>query len=122
MPQNYRSVLMTYIAREALPIEKYGHQPRLYALTHLVGQGQVYDDEIVFAATWLHDLGVFTGHRPEDPTELARWDNVVYAIQKAPRNPAGGRLSSGKDCFCFRDDPHASASIRSHNHRSNYCP
>ena len=84
MPQNYRSALMTYIQREALPIEKYGHQPRLYALTQLVGQGHTYDDEIVFAAAWLHDLGVFTGHRPEDPDELARWDNVIYAVAKAP--------------------------------------
>jgi uncharacterized protein len=32
----------------------------------------------------MHDLGVFTGHRPEDPTELAAWDHVAYAVKQAP--------------------------------------
>lgn len=84
MPRNYRSALTTYIAREALPAEKYGHQPRLYELTQLVGEGQTYDDDIVFAAVWLHDVGVFIGHRPEDRAQLARWDHVAYAVEKAP--------------------------------------
>jgi uncharacterized protein len=65
-------------------VDKFGHQPRLYALTKLVGEGITYDDEIVFAATWLHDLGVFVGHRPEEPAALAAWDNVRYAMEKSP--------------------------------------
>ncbi len=80
----FRQAIAEYIRREALPVEKYGHQPRLYALTRLVGEGQNYDDDVVFAAAWLHDLGVFIGHRPEDPQALAEWDNVRYAIEKAP--------------------------------------
>ena len=32
----------------------------------------------------MHDLGVFIGHRPEDPVALSKWDNVAYAAQKAP--------------------------------------
>ena len=44
----------------------------------------MYDDDVVYAAAWLHDLGVFIGHRPEDPLELSRWDNVAYAMKQAP--------------------------------------
>jgi uncharacterized protein len=43
-----------------------------------------YDDDVVYAAAWLHDLGVFIGHRPEDPEALSRWDNVTYAMDQAP--------------------------------------
>jgi uncharacterized protein len=81
---NFRSALAEYVRSQALPVDKLGHQPRLYALTQLVGRGLTYDDDVVYAAAWLHDLGVFIGHRPEDPVELARWDNVAYAMKKAP--------------------------------------
>ena len=82
---DFRSQLAEYVSSQALPIDKLGHQPRLYALTQLVGQGMSYDDDVVYAAAWLHDLGVFIGHRPEDPEALSRWDNVSYAIKQAPR-------------------------------------
>lgn len=65
-------------------MDKFGHQPRLDALTEAVGEGLSYDRDVVRAAAWLHDLGVFVGHRPEDPAELARWDHVAYACQHAP--------------------------------------
>jgi uncharacterized protein len=65
-------------------VDKLGHQPRLYALTQLVGEGLSYDDDVVYAAAWLHDLGVFVGHRPEDPVRLSGWDNVSYAMEHAP--------------------------------------
>ena len=81
---NFRLSLAGYVRSQALPVDKLGHQPRLYALTQLVGQGMSYDDDVVYAAAWLHDLGVFIGHRPEDPEELSRWDNVSYAMQQAP--------------------------------------
>jgi uncharacterized protein len=81
---DFRRAIQDYIAREAKPVEKYGHQPRLYALARQIGARQVYDDDVVFAATWLHDLGVFNGHRPEDLEALARWDNVAYAVERAP--------------------------------------
>jgi len=81
---NFRQAILDYIAREAKPVEKFGHQPRLYALTREIGAGQVYDDDVVFAAAWLHDLGVFAGHRPEDLAALSRWDNVAYAVERAP--------------------------------------
>ena len=81
----WRTAIAEYIRREAQPADKYGHQPRLYALTLKVGEGQTYDDDVVFAAAWMHDLGVFYGHRPEDPIALAGWDNVAYAMERAPR-------------------------------------
>jgi uncharacterized protein len=81
---DFRSRLAEYVSSQALPIDKLGHQPRLYALTQLVGQGMSYDDDVVYAAAWLHDVGVFIGHRPEDPEALSRWDNVSYAMKQAP--------------------------------------
>jgi len=81
---DFRSAIETYIAKEARPLEKFGHQPRLYALAIEVGRGLTFDDDVLFAAAWLHDLGVFYRHRPEDPEELAAWDNVEYAAQRAP--------------------------------------
>src|SRR5262249_3372788 len=39
---------------------------------------------VLYAAAWLHDLGVFVGHRPEEVAALAAWDNVTYAMSKAP--------------------------------------
>src|SRR5271170_1480655 len=80
----WRARVIEYIRREAKPVDKYGHQPRLYALTLAVGEGMTYDDDVVFAAVWMHDIGVFIGHRPEDPVALAAWDNVIYAITRAP--------------------------------------
>jgi uncharacterized protein len=82
---DFRRSIEEYIAREAKPLDKFSHQPRLYELTLRVGAGQTYDDDVVFAAAWLHDIGVFIGHRPEDPEALSKWDNVAYAMEQAPR-------------------------------------
>jgi uncharacterized protein len=82
---DFRDRIQEYIRQQARPIEKFGHQPRLYALTLQVGEGQTYDDDVIFAAAWLHDLGVFIGHRPEDPHVLANWDNTAYAMAKTPQ-------------------------------------
>lgn len=80
----FRTAIRDYIRIEAKPVDKYSHQPRLYALTRQIGKNLNYDDDVVFAAAWLHDLGVFVGHRPEDLEALSRWDNTVYACEKAP--------------------------------------
>ena len=80
----WRAALIAFIRAEANPPDKFSHQPRLYALCGAVGEGLTYNDDIVFAAAWLHDLGVFIGHRPEDPVALAQWDNVAYACRRAP--------------------------------------
>jgi uncharacterized protein len=81
---DFRSAIQEYVSREARPVDKFGHQPRLFALAKQVGAGHEYDDDILFAAVWMHDIGVFIGHRPEDPAELARWDNAAYAVERAP--------------------------------------
>ena len=80
----FRPRLAEYIRSQALPVDKLGHQPRLYALTQRIGDGLTYDDDVVYAAAWLHDLGVFIGHRPEDPILLSQWDNVRYAMEQSP--------------------------------------
>jgi uncharacterized protein len=72
-----------YIEGQARPVDKFGHQPRLVALAMAVGGDIVYDRDVVAAAAWLHDLGVFVGHRPEDPEQLASWDHVAYACSQA---------------------------------------
>jgi uncharacterized protein len=84
MASDYIRFLADYIEGEARPVDKFGHQPRLMALTEAVGAGLEYDRDVVAAAAWLHDLGVFVGHRPEDPEQLARWDHVTYACTHAP--------------------------------------
>ena len=81
---DFRNPLIAYIREQAKPVDKFSHQPRLYAITRELGEGQAYDDDIVFAAVWLHDLGVFVGHRPEDPVALAAWDCVTYSMQQSP--------------------------------------
>jgi len=30
----------------------------------------------------MHDLGVFQGHRPEDPAQLAGWDHIPYTVAR----------------------------------------
>ena len=81
----YRRRLEDYIRENARPADKFSHQPRLYALATQLAEGRVFDDDVVYAAAWLHDLGVFVGHRPEDPSRLSRWDHVAYAIEKTPK-------------------------------------
>ena len=85
----WRDSVVAYIRVEAQPVDKFGHQPRLYALAVRLGQGMEYDDDILFAAAWMHDLGVFRGHRPQDPEQLERWDHVPYTIART-RELLGG--------------------------------
>ena len=80
----YRDALVDFIRREAQPPDKLSHQPRLYALAREIGLAEPHDDEVLFAAAWLHDLGVFAGHRPADPEALARWDHVPYPTRETP--------------------------------------
>lgn len=80
----WREELVAYIREEARPVEKFSHQPRLYALAQEIAAGTEADDDVLLAAVYLHDLGVFTGHRPEDLELLAKWDNTVYAMEKSP--------------------------------------
>ena len=82
---DYRSAIEAYIREQAQPPDKFSHQPRLYRLACQVAGGRSYDDDILHAAAWLHDLGVFIGHRPEDLAALAKWDNVAYAVQQTPK-------------------------------------
>lgn len=83
-PQQYRQALEEYIRTEAKPLDKFSHQPRLYRLAVRLAEGQPFDDDVVHAAAWLHDLGVFIGHRPDDLQALAAWDHVAYVTREAP--------------------------------------
>jgi uncharacterized protein len=83
--EGWRDAVVAYIRQEARPVDKFGHQPRLYALARRIAGSQPapWDDDVLFAAAWMHDLGVFVGHRPEDPAELAAWDHVPYTIARS---------------------------------------
>lgn len=81
---SWRTHIENFIRENAQPPDKFAHQPRLYALAIQVGRGQDFDDDVLHAAAWLHDLGVFVGHRPEDPELLARWDHIQYALGRVP--------------------------------------
>jgi len=92
----WRESVTAFIRAEALPVDKFGHQPRVYALAVRLGQGLTYDDDILFAAAWMHDLGVFLGHRPPDPAELAAWDHVPYTIARSRELLAAWGFPAGK--------------------------
>jgi uncharacterized protein len=81
---NYREAIEAYIRLNANPPDKFSHQPRLYRLCTQLASEQPHDDDILHAAAWLHDLGVFIGHRPDDSAALANWDCVAYAMEKTP--------------------------------------
>jgi uncharacterized protein len=81
----YRQAIADYVRTQAKPPDKFTHQPRLYHLAKRLAEGQPYDDDVLYAAAWLHDLGVFVGHRPDDPAALAAWDNVAYAVKAVPK-------------------------------------
>jgi len=83
-PSDYRQSIVEYIRVNAKPPDKFSHQPRLYRLAVRLAEDRSFDDDVLFAATWLHDLGVFVGHRPEDPAKLASWDPIEYAFKKVP--------------------------------------
>jgi uncharacterized protein len=82
---SYRSAIENYIRANALPVDKFTHQPRLYHWAVVLAEATPFDDDVLHAAAWMHDLGVFVGHRPEDLEALAKWDNVAYAIRETPR-------------------------------------
>jgi uncharacterized protein len=96
---SFRTIIAELIQKEAQPPDKYGHQPRLYALTLKIGDGLVYDDDIVYAASWLHDLGVFAGNRPADPAQLAQWDHIAYACNRVPEILSAAGFPSEKIPF-----------------------
>ena len=80
----YRSAIIDFIRCNAKPPDKFSHQERLYALAVDLAEGKPFDDDVVFAAVWMHDLGVFVGHRPEDPHALSTWDHLAYVLEQAP--------------------------------------
>jgi uncharacterized protein len=81
---DWRTKLVDTVTGECQPVDKLSHMTRLVALTQRVSENLSYDDDVVFAAVWLHDLGVFHGHRPSDPIELASWDHTAYSMDRSP--------------------------------------
>ncbi len=81
---DYRIAMVEYIRLNAKPPDKFSHQPRLYHLASQLAADRPYDDDVLYAAAWMHDLGVFVGHRPEEPSALAAWDCVAYAMKRTP--------------------------------------
>ncbi len=82
---NFRKAIEDYIRGQAKPPEKFSHQPRLYRLARRLAGRKPYDDDVLHAAAWMHDLGVFVGHRPKDNAALAKWDHIAYAERQTPK-------------------------------------
>src|SRR5215469_6131970 len=82
---HFRLLMEGYIRHHALPPDKFSHQPRRYHLANRLAEGSRYDDDVLHAAAWMHDLGVFVGHRPESLVKLAKWDHVAYASKEVPK-------------------------------------
>jgi len=80
----YREAIVDYIRAQARPPDKFSHQLRLYRLAKRLADGQPYDDDVLHAAAWMHDLGGFIGHRPEDLAALVKWDHIAYATAAVP--------------------------------------
>ncbi len=89
MEFGWKDRVKEYIRQEAQPVDKFAHQPRLELLTEALAHAPELerrpDSDVLFAAAWMHDLGVFTGHRPSDPEALARWDHVPYTVAATER-------------------------------------
>ncbi len=81
----WRGALVERIRVEAQPPEKFSHQARLYALAKKIASSlpEDADDDVLFAAAWSHDLGVFLGHRPVDPVALSHWNSTAYTVAHA---------------------------------------
>ena len=92
----YREAIVEFIRAQARPPDKFSHQPRLYHLAARLAEGRPYDDDVLYAAAWMHDLGVFVGQRPEDPAALAAWDHVAYAARQVPPILRQFRFPEGK--------------------------
>ncbi|MGA7242884.1 MAG: phosphohydrolase [Terracidiphilus sp.] len=112
-PPDWRKCVVEYIRVEAQPGDKFGHQPRLYALACTIGEDMDYDDDVLFAGSWMHDLGVFMGHRPQDSAQLSQWDHVPYTIRKSrelltgwgfPQEKLDG-VAEAIRCHQAEDDP-----------------
>jgi uncharacterized protein len=80
-----RRAIEEHIRIQAQPPDKFSHQARLYCLAKRLAGKQTFDDDVLHAAAWMHDLGVFVGHRPEEPAALAKWDHVAYAEKEVPK-------------------------------------
>ena len=111
MQTKYREQMADYIRLNAQPPDKFSHQPRLYHLAQQLAQNRPHDDDILFAGAWLHDLGVFVGHRPEDPARLASWDCVAYAIEPGARALNALRVSGQENSRGGGGHSHPSAFV-----------
>ena len=59
------------------------------------------DDDVVFTAAWMHDIGIFVGQRPDNLEALARWDNVAYATSVTPKLLAQFDFPEAKIIVCY---------------------
>src|ERR1035437_6724220 len=81
----YREAVVDYIRVQAKPPDKFSHQARLYRLAVQLAEGKPYDDDVLYTAAWMHDLGVFVGHRPEDPAALAAGGHLAFSTRQVPQ-------------------------------------
>ena len=75
MTPNWRQTLTDYIRTQALPVDKFSHQPRLYALACRLAGDQPFDDDVLFAACCLRGeaFGFLSGEQLAGFAILTPW-------------------------------------------------
>jgi hypothetical protein len=76
---NWRRSVIEYVRSEAQPVDKFGHQPRLYALSIRICKGLDFDDAVLFAAAGKDDAIAKVGR----DTRYATFSNIVPVLERA---------------------------------------
>ena len=117
----YRQAIADYIRAHALPPDKFSHQPRLYQLAKRLAEGRPFDDDVLYAAAWMHDLGAFVGHRPEDPTGAGGVDHVAYTVKETPALLRQFGFPAKKSPLCLKPSARICPRLGPHPGKARCC-
>lgn len=82
MRMGWRKAVVQYIESEARPVDRFGHQPRLYALACTIGRGLTTTMMSFSHPPGCMTLAYLLGTAPNDPEASTHWDHVPYTIHK----------------------------------------
>ena len=102
---NFREAIAEYIRAQAKPPDKFSHQPRLYHLAKQLAEGQPFDDDVLHAASWMHDRACLpvTGRRPGGAGGLGP---CGLCEEGSAGPPAGVWIPGGENSRGHRGHPH----------------
>jgi len=117
MPE-WRESVVEFVRANALPVDKFGHQPRLYALACKIGHALAFDDDILFAAAWMHDLGSSLATARGSSATCPLGSCPVHHCSQ-PRTARRLRISAPKAGCRRRSHPHPSAPGHAQSNRGH---